>query len=251
MGIAALPSCAAPTSEVSYLITEWSHERPVVAGAEVVAPGIDLDGHTDDVESEPCTGALDFVSPSGRRGIDNQYATALVSWLDAALGDLSSHIEMSPGHHWVMDIEGIDDLRDQVDVAIYVAIEAGGPIEEGGTVRRGELVAERTATLRDEWLVVDLGSLPLPMGERIGARPVDHATMRLRLFPERMLVDEVDGELGASVALTTVLAVSQVFEPGLDLPSAERMAMPDLDWDGDGVCEAASLGVGFHAVRLP
>ena len=236
-----LPACSAPAAEVSYVITAWHHERPVPMGADVVAAGINLDGRVDAVEGLGCGGALDLVSADGRTGIDNQYASSLLAWLEAALGDLGEEIARSPEGSWVLDIDHIDDLRDEVDVFIYEGTASG---------QRGPLLASATGSLRGEWLEVRLGTLPLPMGQAVGSPLVEHAMIRLRLFPERMLAEEITGELGASVPLETVLTVSRVFEPSLDLASAERMAMPDLDWDGDGACEAVSLGVGFSAQRL-
>lgn len=244
LSLLALAGCPAPVASTSYVLTHWRHEPPRFDGTASVAPGIDLDARNDAVEGEGCTGPLDFVSPSGRVGIDNQYAAALVPWLDAALGDTSDAVEASPDHLWILDIEGIDDLRDEVDVTFHRASM------EDGAVVRGAMLARRTGTLVGEWLEVDLGAIDLPMGAAIGPRTIDHARLRLRLFPEGQLVDLVEGELGGSVPLTTVLSVAHVFEPALDLRSAERMAMPDLDWDGDGLCEAASLGVGFEARRL-
>jgi hypothetical protein len=227
---------------VSFSVTRFLHEPPERIGDAVVAAGVDLDGRHDMVEGAGCAGALDFVSADGEPGIDNQYAAALIGWLDAALGDTTSAVNAPGTTGWVIDVTGIDDLHDSVLVEVWE--------QEGATPVRQTLLARAMGTVNGEWLDVDLGTLALPMGPELGYAMVDHVRLHVRIFPGGDMVDATTGELGGSVSMAEVLSVSRAFEPGLDLPSAERMAMPDLDWDGDGACEAASLGVGLELTRL-
>lgn len=245
LGCAALAlGCAAPAPAVSFAVSRFVHEPPERIGEDVVAWGLDLDGRHDTVEGTGCTRAIDFVSPAGEPGVDNQYAAALVGWLDAALGDTTGAVNAADAPGWILDVTGIDDLRDDVTVEVWEATR------DGVQLVRSVLVVRAPGTVRGDWLDVDLGTLALPMGLEIGHATVEGAHLRVRIFPGRDLTEATTGDLAGRVRLPDVLAVSRVFEPSLDLPATERMAMPDLDADGDGTCEAVSLGVGLELTRL-
>lgn len=233
--------CAAPAPSVSYVVTRFVHERPEVVEGAVLSFGRDVDSRDTTEEGPACTDALDFTSPiTDEEGVDNQYAAALVGWLDAALGDTTTAVNEGP--RWIVDVTGIDDLRDTVTVTIFEAA-AGQDV-------RGATVLSAMGVVHGEWLDVLLPSVPMPMGEAIGTAEVQSALLRIHLFPRGELEAVISGELSGVVTLETVLAVSQVFEPTLDIESTRRMAMPDVDADDDGVCEAVSLGIGLTLTRI-
>ena len=96
---------------------------------------------------------------------------------------------------------------------------------------------------RSDEIELVVPTLDIPLGERVGPRPV--ANVRVRL-----LVDEDGavrhGELGGAVSHETVGAVAAIVSDlAIDDATIRSVAHADLDRDAAGECQAVSLGVGI------
>jgi hypothetical protein len=237
---------------VTYAYVVSAVRVPEVVQATRVAGGFDLD-HAVGAGSGPCEDQLDFVSPSGVLGVDNQLAGSLVPRLIEAHPDsrtpnqiLSELLAHGTGL-LAIEIEGVEEGRaiDDVIVQVSEAVLLGGGdggFSAGGEIARGHRLATVSATIRDGVLDFEFDSIPVypPAIDLYRGRMVAVVTR-----------DSLDGEVGAEVSLREAALMAVQLSDGrlTDVASVPvEWFAADLSPDGAGACTGMSIAVEFHAL---
>jgi len=227
-------------------------------------PGFDLDGRISDATDDLGCNQEDWVSPDGVPGIDNQVAS-LGPVLETVSGeDLQDAIDASLADGsliLLMELEGVDATSDEtvtLDVASGSTVDGDPPTLDGSAIAPGQSftidltpVDGATAVLRDGVLEASVSELPL-------ALPIDATTtldLLIRGARLRATVTEVpsleDGLIGGSLAVDEFVTAFQVVAPDVDsaLIRSVLEGVADLEPDGDGICQAVSIGITFESVE--
>ncbi|MCB9730933.1 MAG: hypothetical protein H6746_20850 [Deltaproteobacteria bacterium] len=225
-----------------------------------VGDGFDLDGRVSGPGDPGGCFEPDLVSPAGLPGVDNKLGTLLPLFAVAGIGAADALLQNSVdegGLLLMMQIDGVDDLRDDDSVTITVRTGQGKPLmatdglilpgqtfhlrpdspdtrTESGRIEGGIL----TAGPVDTWLRVRVLGLDYEL-------PVHGAWIRGRVTEEGGLAD---GVIGAGVAITDLQKIG-------DRDSAVGGAMEllfaeggDLAPDATGACQQVSASLAFTAV---
>jgi len=229
-----------------------------------VAPGFNVDGIvSEEGEPESC-GHGDFTSPEGVEGIDNQLAmiTPLLDLvgLGAVHGLIQSSIEQG-GLLLVLELEGLDDVENDDEVAVTMRFGAGTPLL--GT--DGQLLSGQTYQVHAN--SPDLGApngrvengtlhagpfevrIPIVVFDIEYELTVNHALIRAELTYDGGMVN---GMLGGTVPMSDLWAIAEVAdsEAGGILDSIKLVLgnMPDYGPDENGDCTELSAALAFSAV---
>lgn len=247
---APVPDDAARGETYAYVLS--AVRVPEVVQATRVAGGFDLD-HAVGAGSGACEDQLDFVSPSGVLGVDNQLAGSLVPRLIEAHPDsrtpnqvLSELLAHGTGL-LAIEVEGVEEGRaiDDVTVQVSEAMLVGGGdggFAAGDEIARGRRLSTFSAIMRDGVLNLEFDVFPVYVPEISlhGGRLVAMVTR-----------ENLDGEIGGEVSLRAAALIAVQLSDGRlpDVASvpAEWLA-PDMAPDDAGACNAMSIGVEFHAL---
>lgn len=112
-----------------------------------IAQGVDIDGRVSDRSDDVTCNQVDFTSPDGTPGIDNQFARLLPALETVAGGDSVQAVIQrtinSGGVLLALELARLDDLSDDSCVEVTVSRAAGQPsiganglLEEGQTFER-------------------------------------------------------------------------------------------------------------------
>ena len=96
-----------------------------------VAPGFDLDGKISDKTDKATCGQSDLTSPSGEKGIDNQFAKLVPLLEQTQIGAIHGLVQNAiedGGLLIMLQLEGIDDPLDDDDVTIRVRLGRDKPL---------------------------------------------------------------------------------------------------------------------------
>ena len=235
---------------VTYAYVVSAVRVPEVVQATRVAGGFDLD-HAVGAGSGPCEDQLDFVSPTGVLGVDNQLAGSLVPRLIEAHPDsrtpnqvLSELLAHGTGL-LAIEIEGVEEGRAIDDVTVQVSeavLLGGGDGGLSGEIARGHRLATVSARMRDGVLDFEFDSIPV--------YPPDIALYRGRMVAV-VTRDSLDGEVGAEVSLREAALMAVQLSDGrlTDVASVPvEWFAADLSPDGAGGCNGMSIAVEFHAL---
>lgn len=228
------------------------------------APGFNLDGKvSDDQDADTCNQS-DFVSPTGEQGIDNQFATLVplieATGISAVEKLLQSSIE-NGGILLLVELEGLDDLKNDPEVTMRVRAANGSPLL--GT--DGKLLTDQTFHVSPRDPNVNTGTAVLKDGI-LESKPFDvdlpvevfgkdytlegrGARVRFRIVDDER-IDE--GVLGAGITISSVMAIAKkgAEDQGDILPIVESLVggKGDLAKDAAGVCQQMSAGLQFTGV---
>lgn len=237
----------------------FAREKPVG-----VAPGFDLDGRISDEKDKLSCGKVDFVSPEGVKGIDNQFARLVplieASGLGAFEGLLQTTIK-DGGLLLMLQVQGIDDIHN--DSEVHVSIRAGqgtpllgtdGLLLSGQTFHRSTKSPETDAgSAQIEKDILSAGpfdvQLPVVVFGKNYILELRKARIRAKITPDGGLSE---GILGGGITLTSIDAIAET--AAQDQPSLMDMIHGvigdngDLAVAADGVCSQISAALKFSAV---
>jgi hypothetical protein len=249
------PPCAGLRSQV-VLVGLFTHDRPMTDRGVMFAPGVDLDDHVDDGDDTSCTAEPDFVSTiSAENGVDNQYAVTLLQLLEMddprgmtqlvaaqlATGDILYALEIDASAGVTPEVTLL-----RVDATAPLTVDTTGTLEGGQSFTVVSRASAMPLCLPGGDLEAVLPMLELPLGPALLSRPVGDVHFRLVVDDDGLVRR---GELGASVAFSTVMTVFETLAPELASETIVRgVTHFDLDPSPSGQCDAVSLGLGLVLV---
>lgn len=229
--------------------------------AEGVARGFNLDGRVSEEGEEDSCGHGDFTSPEGRTGVDNQLAE-LWSAIAPLVGEQAHALlqnAVNEGRVLVMiELEGLDDLRDDDDLTLRVFKGTLRP--EIGT--RGVISPDQSFAMDYERPLSSITGVKLEGGQLIAGPfelniPVTilslDAVVKLEFGHIQLTLDEegrmegyITGAVHVPTLTETLINTDAESEARLVAPFFERSAdMVKVD----GVCTYLSMGLEFRATR--
>lgn len=257
-GAARVDTCA-PGRPRAAILTSLSFTRESPKG---VVPGFDLDGVVSKGDDEASCNKVDFVSPEGTPGIDNQLAS-LIPDVEKVVGNAVDGLvqgAINDGRLNIMiDLDAVDDLRNDPCVRMSVQLGLGKPVL--GT--DGVIEGFQTFTLKPDAPRSDAGTARIENGV-MTAGPFELAvplkifdvnfTVHVHKAMFRATIDEdgyMTGMFGGGVETQEIIdGVSQgagvdkiIGVVGLTLKSAADMAP-----DANGKCQQISSVLAFKAV---
>lgn len=247
-----------------------------------VGPGLDLDGATGDDQPTAGTCAHEsFVSPTGERGVDNQFFRAVAcsamyrgpdtqpaGW---GGGDGAHQLQWA-ANPVVLIIKGVRSWKDDPDVELVIASSpdhptvvgggakvAGGTMLDGGSFVMTDDPRYRAVTrgrIVDGLLTTDPVDITLPYnwhGSSGGEFILRRAQFRLRLSTNGQLTGEAGGYRPIDNALggARVAGPGYAQDAGMDCASVYKTLRLLADGDPDpatGGCTSISQGLVFSAV---
>lgn len=200
-----------------------------------IAPGFDIDCRvSDDTDSTACF-QLDYTSPDGHRGVDNQLGPVAAS---APIGAL----EVSPPaldlEVFEIDPAGLDAcfgarVIDTASGEVIAASEYALPSKRGWYARLGPLSF----------------ALLIASSDAAVALPVDFPVGHLAI--ERQDGDTIRGTLGGELSLDRIIPSAQALYPGYEDETRSVLeGQADLHPVADGFCTAISIALTFSARRV-
>ncbi len=229
-----------------------------------IAPGWNLDGKVSDEKDDASCGKPDFKSPAGVDGIDNQFAV-LVPIIEktgiAAFESLLQASVESGGVLLMVELEGIDDLRNDPEVKVTIRAGQGVPLlGTDGKVLTGQTfhVNKRDpatpcgkGALKDG--VVDIGPFDIDLPIQVFGKEY---TLEMRTGHVRFHVidaQRIDGGLvGGGITLSSIgkIAKTAAEDQGNidDIVQSLTGGMGDLAKDATGTCTQLSAVLSFSGV---
>ena len=222
-----------------------------------VAAGFDLDD-----DSGKVCGHDDWDSPWGGDGVDNNLARLIPALESTEAVAVESIVQdlINQGELLLMvEVRHLDDVQDDACIAASV-MRGQGPLEVGAddlllpgqTLDVSEVTPIESAWTADS-AIHGAGfpiSLPFQVFEVQIPFELESAQFRMEVDPSDYIAQ---GVAGGAVPIQTVLDVvnDEDVDPELqDLANTLIPAMADMDFDGDGSCEAISLAFHFEAVPV-
>jgi hypothetical protein len=247
-------------------------DRPLQkTGQSRIGPGLDLDGAADD--EHPAAGTCahkSFTSPTGERGIDNQFFRAIACntfWRGALSGGPGDALGESPLVNGVavMVVRGVESWDNDPQVQVVVA---GSP-DKAPTDARQQIVDGGSMSMTDNprWravlkgriengvLITEPADIVLPdnwVGASGGEVILKRARLRVKLQPN----GDLAGDAGGYRPLDNVIGTLEVGGPGVastagvDCASVRKTLRMLADGDPDpktGACTTVSMGLDFAA----
>ena len=260
------------TDPTSYAECEAVDERAVFVmnkivfsriEAEGMTRGFDLDGYVTDAENTDFgCGQVDYRDTDGNVGIDNQFGK-LLPLIEGAGGEaFEPYIQGSindGGLLLMLELEDVQSLRDDECVHIRFLSASGIPIvgaddqlESWQTFDRAlDRGFHRTEKLRIEEGVFGLDSfvfsIPFFIFDFAFEVEVRDAAMEATLQED----GSIRGTLAGSVRVENMLEIANQIPGGEQFPELIKTVgarFADLEEDGDGVCQALSVGLEFEAI---
>lgn len=234
---------------------------------EGVAEGLDLDGHDTAEGEEAGCYKQDFISPDGRRGIDNQLAK-LLPVVDEVVGaeNLDALLEgaIANGQLLIMlAVAGVDDPVNDDCVDLKLGAGLGTPFldTEGNYVpyqtfgfdeRETPSSAIVKARIEDGVVVAEAGRVVLPVTILDADFDLDLAFAGVRLDVEADPLGgglHLSGWLGGGVVVKDFEDIVSGLTVGADVVGAIvplLSGLADLEPDADGVCQRVSAAFEFE-----
>jgi hypothetical protein len=233
-------------------------------GPQGVAPGFDLDGRVSGTDDATTCGHADFLSPEGKPGIDNTFAT-LVPLIEktgiSAVETLLQASIQSGGILLVLELDDLDSLVD--DPAVKVTMRAGQGLPLLGT--DGKLLTGQTFHLspRDPKAhsgvaslvagVVETPPFDLDLPVSVFGKDYTLATRGTRLRFRIVDAEHVEaGLLGTGITIDSVRAIAKTAsedQGGItDIVEGVIGGAGDLARDDQGVCQQVSAVLSFTGV---
>lgn len=227
-----------------------------------VSPGFDLDERASDGADRLGCQKVDFESPDGVAGVDNQFARLLPA-IEAAGGLAFEGLiqdAINAGNILVMfEMESADSLENDECVSVIIQRGEGLPIVnrdnriEGGQTfdRNPEITASRTdgAVIEDGLLtVLDVAfDIPAYVFTFEFLIPVTDARVELQMNPD----GTASGILGGGISVDALIDVVNSIDGAGGVPDAVSALAPglaDLFPDENGNCQSVSVAIEVEAV---
>jgi hypothetical protein len=233
----------------------------VAEGPPGVTSGLDLDGLVTQAGDATGCGQPDFVGADGRSGVDNAFAHVLPpleATMSSTVNETAQEAIDTGEILLLLAVDGIDDPQndDQVTVSLYRA-DGRPSLGTDGRVLAGQsfYIAEGEPWSRDEHAtikdgVISAGPFPIVLSLDFFDTHIDllmdNARVEYRLDQD----GNATGLLGAMSHEDTLFKMVDDLD-GDFLPIAEVLLpeYADIDMDGDGRCDALSLGVELTGAR--
>lgn len=237
-----------------------------------IAPGMDLDGAAGpDQAAQGTCGHDSFVSPTGEKGVDNQYYRAIACntlWrgVNGSPGDFRGEIHWHDQNAVAVVVRGVDNWDNDPEVEVVIAgtadrppVDATQKIVDGGSVAMttdGRYRAVMRGRIENRTLITEPTNLTLPMnwvGASGGEFMLRHARIRAKLTPEGGL----QGEAGGYRPIDNAMGTKRVGGPGvastagLECASMHKTLRLLADGDRDpvtGQCASISTALSFAAL---
>ncbi|MBP6835378.1 MAG: hypothetical protein KA978_31630 [Deltaproteobacteria bacterium] len=248
--------CPSTPMERSLVVTRMRFVKATMPG---VVDGFDLDGRVSRNDDAASCRRVDFTSPDGTTGIDNQLSLLVPVLETQTAGALDEAVQAAINSGQLllsMSIEGLDDRRDDPCVQLVFRQLRGMPfvgsdhrLDPGQTFEtaRDQPVSRVTGRMRDG--VIEAGPFPLALPVAVlDARFVlnlHNARIRLRWRSD----DTFDGMVGGGIPADELIAIVQTLGIPQELRSlVARLVngITDLDPDADGNCRRFSSALSFE-----
>jgi hypothetical protein len=254
---APLPAqCAAAPLERAMVVTRMRFVKSTMPG---VSAGFDLDGRTSTSDDAASCRRVDFTSPDGTRGVDNQLSLLVPVLETQTAGGLDAAIQAAINSGQLMlslSLDALDGRRDDPCVGLTFRQLTGLPfvgsdqrIDPGQTFEtaRDQPVSRVNGRLRGG--VVEAGpftlALPVAVLDARFVLTLHDARVRVRWRDD----DTFDGLLGGAFEAEELIAVVQT----LGIPAELRglvtriiHGITDLAPDARGTCQRFSAAVSFE-----
>ena len=237
---------------------EFTRQKPVG-----VAPGFDLDKVVSKAGNMQTCGHADLKSPTGAKGIDNQFAK-LVPLLEqtqvGAIHGLVQNAIEDGGLLIMLQLEGVDDTLNDDEVSLRVRLGKGKPLlGTDGLVLAGQTFhlhpesPEIALTAQVKGGVVDGGPfkmrLPIIIFDVLYEITIHDALIRFTFDADGGLKG---GLIGGGVPISDIMTIAYTaaMNAGGILEAIEPVVkgMGDLHKGPDGKCHRISAVLGFSAV---
>ncbi|MCB9788558.1 MAG: hypothetical protein H6744_17920 [Deltaproteobacteria bacterium] len=220
-----------------------------------VSSGLDLDGLVTKAGDASGCGQPDLQSPDGRPGVDNAFAFVLPpleATMSSTVNETAQEAIDTGEVLLLLAVDGIDDPvdDDQVTVSLYRA-EGRPKLGTDGRVLAGQsfYIAEGEPWSRDETATIEGGVIsagPFPI-----VLSLDFFDTHIDLLMDNARVEyRLDADGRATGVLGAMSHEDTLYKMVTDLdadflPIAEVLLpeYADIDMDGDGRCDALSIGV--------
>jgi hypothetical protein len=237
-----------------------------------IGPGIDLDGAAGPDQPSPGTCGHDsFVSPTGEKGVDNQYYRAVACntlWrgINGSAGDFRGEVHWHDQKAVAIVVRGVDSWQNDPDVEVVIAastdlppVDATQKIVDGGSIgvsTDGRYRTVARARIEGGVLITEPANITLPMnwvGASGGEFILRHARIRVKLTPQGGLT----GEAGGYRPIDNAMGTKRVGGPGvastagLECASMRKTLRLLADGDRDpvtGKCSSVSTALTFAAL---
>jgi len=248
--------CPSTPMERSLVVTRMRFVKATMPG---VVDGFDLDGRVSRNDDAASCRRVDFTSPDGTTGVDNQLSLLVPVLETQTAGALDEAVQAAINSGQLllsMSIEGLDDRRDDPCVQLVFRQLRGMPfvgsdqrLDPGQTFEtaRDQPVSRVTGRMRNG--VIEAGPFPLALPVAVlDARFVlnlHNARIRLRWRPD----DTFDGMVGGGIPADELIATVQTLGIPQELRSlVARLVngITDLDPDADGNCRRFSSALSFE-----
>lgn len=242
----------------SAVVTTLSFTRESPKGT---APGFDLDQFQSVGEDDNSCRKKDFVDPEGRAGIDNQLA-ALIPDVEAIVGDAVDGLvqgAINDGQLLIsLDLEGLDDLRNDACIGVTVGLAQGKPsLGTDGVIEGFQTFTVKPGATQShgEKGRIDDGLLTVgPMNVDIPLKLFD-VSFTLHVYDAyfRFRVDEdgfMDGYLGGGIVpeeLIDGIKDGAGLDDIIPLVRTVLKTSADLKPDENGKCQQVSVAVAIKA----
>jgi len=234
------------------------------ASEEGVAPGYNLDGLVSEEGDKASCGHEDYTSPDGLEGVDNQLAKLVPLFelvgLGAAADLVQSTIEAG-GILLMLQVDGIDDLKNDDEVTVTIRAGEGVPLlGTDGLVLSGQtfsLHPESPDSKSENGKIVDG---VLHAGPFVARLPflVFGVSYDITLFNAQITArwsdtgDLIDGMVGGGVPVADLMLLGEkAAADDASVLAALKVLLEgngDLDPDEDGNCRQISAALSFASV---
>jgi hypothetical protein len=244
-----------PPPKLSSVISVVQVMHFVAEGPPGVTSGLNLDDLVTTATDTTGCGQPDFVGPDGQTGIDNAFAHVLPpleATMSSTVNETAQEAIDTGEVLLLLAVDGIDDPHndDKVTVSLYRA--DGRPnLGTDGRVLAGQsfYIAEGEAWSRDENAtikdgVISAGPFPIVLSLDFFDTHIDLLMDNARVEYRLDASGNLKGVLGAMSHEDTLYKMVNDLDADF-LPIAEVLLpeYADIDMDGDGRCDALSLGV--------
>lgn len=256
--------CSATGDTMGAVVTKVTFGKLLDDGT---AEGLDLDGHDTTEGEEAGCYKQDFVSPDGRRGIDNQLAK-LLPVVDEVVGteNLDALLEgaIANGQLLIMlAVTGVDDPINDDCVDLRLGAGLGTPFldTEGDYVPYQTFGFDEQETpssaivkskIEDGVLIAEAGRVTLPVTilDADFDLDLDFAGARLNVEPDPLGGGlRVAGLMGGGIMVEDFKGIVSGLTVGANVVDAIvplLSGLADLDPDEDGVCRRVSAALEFE-----
>lgn len=241
-------------------------EQPTENGPGV-AEGLNLDDANGVGDDAATCYKKDFDGPDGRKGVDNQFAV-LLPLIKTFVGedniDVLLEAAIANGQLLiVMELQGLDDLKDDPDVTLRLGAGSGAVLQDTtgeyelyqtfGYNREEAPVSEFTGYVKDGTLYArsDEAWLPVRVLDAAFNLHVRGAQVEFKLAPESQVGGVfVEGVVSGGINVDDFKEIVTGLNVSSDLQKVATSVIggtADLAPDADGVCQEVSAALKFRA----